>query len=64
MPFYDIKKITFKIKKGGSVMKSSYCGSIGFKRPQNQYEAQRMAEEWLHKKYPGYEIIELEVEIR
>lgn len=64
MPLYDIKKITYKIRKGGSTMQSSYCGSIGFKRPSSEYEAKKMAEEWILKKYPGYEIIDLKVELR
>ena len=64
MPYYDIKKITYKIRKGGSTMQSSYSGSLGFKRPQSEYEAKKMAEEWIHKKYPGYEIVDLKVELR
>lgn len=64
MPLYDIKKITYKIKKGGSTMRSSHAGSIGFKRPSSEYEAKKMAEEWIKKKYPGYEIVELDVELK
>ena len=64
MAYYDIKRITYIIKRGGGTMKSSYCGSVGFKRPQSEYEAKKMAEEWLAKKYPGCVIIELKVELR
>ena len=64
MPLYDIKKITYKIKKGGSTMQSSYSGSVGFKRPSSEYEARKMAEEWIKKKYPGYDIVDLKVEIK
>ena len=45
-------------------MRSSYCGSIGFKRPSSQFEANKMAEEWLKKKYPNCEIVNLEVILR
>ena len=44
MPYRDVKKITFKIKRGGSTMTSSYSGSLGFKRPQSETEARQMAE--------------------
>ena len=64
MANYDVKKITFKIKKGGGTMTSNYSGSLGFKRPQSEYEAKKMAEEWILKKYPGYEILDLNIEFR
>lgn len=61
MAYYDIKEIKYTIKQGGATTRSSYCGSIGFKRPSSQFEANKMAEEWLKKKYPNCEIINLEV---
>lgn len=64
MPYRDVKKITFKIKRGGSTMTSSYSGSLGFKRPQSETEARQMAEAWIKKKYPGYDIVDLKVELR
>lgn len=64
MAYFDVKEIKFKIKKGGSTMTSSYRGSFGFKRPTSEYEAKKMAEEWILKKYPGYEIVDLKIEFR
>lgn len=64
MAYYDIKEIKYTIKQGGGTIRSSYCGSIGFKRPQNQYEAQQMATEWLKKRYNNCEIIDLQVTLR
>lgn len=63
MAYYDIKEIKYNIRMSGvgSTMQSSYRGSIGFKRPESQYEAQKMATEWLKKKYPNCEIIDLQV---
>ena len=59
--YYDFKEIKFKIRRGGGIMASSYSGSIGFKRPTSQFEANKMAEEWLKQKYPGCEILDLQV---
>lgn len=64
MAHYDIKSFTYKIKKGSSQTKSSYAGSVGFKRPQSEYEAKKMCEEWLKKKYPGWEISELDIKFK
>lgn len=65
MAYYDIKEIKFAIKSSsGSVMHSSYRGSVGFKRPESQFEAQKMATEWLKKQYPNYEIVDLEVTLK
>lgn len=64
MASFDFKEIKFKIKKGGFTMNSSYKGSLGFKRPTSEYEAKKMAEEWIAKKYPGYEIVDLKIEFR
>ncbi|MBE7088596.1 MAG: hypothetical protein E7370_03635 [Clostridiales bacterium] len=64
MPYYDIKKVEFTIKQGSGTLKSS-CGSIGgFKRPSSQFEANKMAEEWLKKRYPNCTIIDLKVTLR
>lgn len=65
MAYYDIKEIKYKIKmQGGGTMSSSYSGSIGFKKPESQFEAQQMASDWLKKKYPNCEIIDLQVTLR
>ena len=61
MAFYDIKEIRYTIKQGGGTTRSSYRGSFGFKRPQSQFEAQQIATEWLKKKYPNCEIIDLQI---
>lgn len=61
MAYFDVKEIVFKLKKGGSTMTSSYRGSFGFKRPQSEFEAQKMAMEYLAKKYPGYEVVDLKI---
>lgn len=61
---YDIKEIKYKIKEGGTTMSSSYSGSIGFKRPGSQFEAEKLALEWLKKKYPKGEVIDLKVTLR
>ncbi len=62
--FYDIKEIKYVLKGKGSTLRSSYQGSIGFKRPQSQFEAEKMALEWLKKKYPNYEVEDLTVTIK
>lgn len=62
--YYDIKEIKFKLKQGGATMSSSYCGSVGFKRPQSQFEAQQMALEWLKRKYPNHEVVDLQITFR
>ena len=63
--YYDIKKVTWKIKYGGVTTTGSYNGNVGgFTRPQSEYEAQKIAETWLLKKFPGAEIIDLKVEIK
>ena len=41
MTYFDVKEIVFKLKKGGSIMTSSYRGSFGFKRPQSEFELQK-----------------------
>lgn len=64
MANYDVKKIEFKLKKGGATMTSAYCGSLGFNRPKSEYEAKKMAEEWLSKRYPGYEIVDLKIDFK
>ena len=65
MAYYDIKKIEYTIKRDGGTTRSSYCGSLGFfKRPQSEYEAKQMAEEWILKNYPRATIIDLKVELR
>jgi hypothetical protein len=61
MKYFDVKEIVFKLKKGGSTTASSYSGGFGFKRPQSEFEAQKMAIEFLAKKYPGYEVIDLKI---
>ena len=64
MPFYSIKEIHYTIVNGGGRTTSSYYGSIGFKNPSSQFEADKMAEEWLKKKYPNGKIIDLKVILR
>ena len=59
---YAIKEIKFKLKRPGSSiasMSSTYSGSVGFKTPQSEFEAQKMALEWLKRKYPGWEVADL-----
>lgn len=60
MEKYDIKEIKYKIKDGGT-FSSSYSGSISPKSPQSEYEAKKIAEEWLRKKYPKGTIIDLQI---
>ena len=62
MAYYDIKRIYFKLHRGGATTTSSYGGSFGFKRPQSEYEAKKMAEEWILKQYPGATILDLRIE--
>ena len=65
MAYFDFKKIEFTIKNnGGGTMRSSYCGSLGFKRPESEYEAKKIAEEWILKRYPNSTIIDLKVELQ
>lgn len=61
MAYYDVKEIKFKLRRGGSTTQSSYSGSLGFKRPQSEFEAQKMAQEWIAKKYPGWDIVDLKI---
>lgn len=58
---YAIKEIKFKLKKSGSTMLSSYAGSVGSKTPQSQFEAEKMAIEWIKRKYPGWEVADLKI---
>jgi hypothetical protein len=64
MANYYVKKIEFKLKRGGSTMTSSYGGSLGFKTPQSEFEAQKMAQEWIHKHYKDYEIVDLKIQYK
>ena len=41
MAYYDVKEIKFKLRRGGSTTQSSYSGSLGFKRPQSEFEAKK-----------------------
>lgn len=60
MPTYHVKQIKYKIRKGGGTMISS--SGVSFARtPRSEYEAQKMAEDWIMKKHPGCTILELEV---
>lgn len=56
---YAIKEIKFKLKRAGSSMSSTYSGSVGSKTPQSEFEAQKMALEWLKRQYPGWEVADL-----
>ena len=62
--YYDIKEIKYTISKSGGRMNGTYNGSVGFKRPSSQYEAEQMAASWLTNKYPGWEIINLQVTLK
>ena len=64
--FYDFKEIKYTVRQeGGGLVKGTFTGNIGFRRPQSQAEAEKMATEWLqNKKHPNCEVIELEVTLR
>ena len=64
MPYRDFSKITFKIKRGGSTMTSSYCGEVwDLRNPRTRRRPARWSRPE-SKKYPGYDIVDLEVELR
>lgn len=61
MAYFDIKEIKYKIKHNGGTMQTRYGGSFGFKRPTSQFEAQKIATDWIMKKYPGCTILDLQI---
>ena len=60
--FYDFKEIKYTIRQdGGGLVKGTYTGNIGFRRPQSQEEANKMAIAWLQKRYPNCEVLEIDI---
>ncbi len=64
MASFYVKKFSYKLKNGGRTMVSSYGGNVGGKVAQTEYEAKKQCEDWIHKKYPGWEIVDLKIEFR
>ena len=64
MSYYDVKEIKFKLKRGSSTTSSSFRGSLSSRRPKTEYEAKKQAEEYLTKRYPGWEIVDLKIEFK
>ncbi len=64
MHYYDVKKLTVKIKTGGTSTVNFSNPSLGFKRPQSEFEAQKMCTDFIMKKYPKCTIIDMKIEYR
>ena len=63
MQYYDVKKLTVRIKQGGGTMNTNFSNpSLGFKRPQSEFEAQKMCTEFIMKKYPNCTILDMKIE--
>lgn len=64
MAYYDVKKLTAKIKTGGTMNVSFSNPSIGFRRPQSEFEAHKMCEDFIMKKYPKCTILDMKIEYK
>ena len=62
MQYYDVKKLRVKIKDAGTTVVNFSHPSLGFKRPQSEFEAQKMCTEFIMKKYHKCTILDMKIE--
>lgn len=60
MSNFYVGSVKVKLRKGGSTMTTSFTPPLG-KSFRTEYEAQKAVEQYIAKRYPGYDIADMSI---